>query len=359
MAWQSVKINLLEDDVEVGYPRLTAAYGLFGRELGFIHHDSLYDAMQRAKNIRSLSEGGSPRVLVLGAGGMLGHKMFQTLREGYPNTYGTLRGSKSDPLWSRIELLQSEKIVDGFDAGSLNEVRTLLERLKPDVTVNCVGVIKQRSDANTAIPSITINALLPHRLAETVRDWGGRVIHVSSDCVFSGNRGNYGEDDPSDALDLYGRSKFLGEIAIGDVLTLRTSIIGRELHHHESLLDWLLRQNHTTVRGYTRAWWSGVTTIHLSRLVARLICEHADLSGLYQVSTGRMSKYDLLVKLRDAYGLDIRIEPDDSVVCDRSLDGRRLATAIGYEPPSWDDLIHELVHDPTPYERWTEPGPIQ
>jgi dTDP-4-dehydrorhamnose reductase len=298
------------------------------------------------------------RILVLGAAGMLGHKMFQLLGAEFADVWGTMRGTKADAPFSKIELLQTDRILDDFDASDWPAARAKIAELKPHVVVNCIGVIKQRAAANSAIPSITINALLPHLVAETMREWDGRLIHISSDCVFSGNRGNYKEDDPSDALDLYGRSKFLGEIAIGNVLTLRTSIIGRELHHHESLLDWFLQQNHKTIRGFRRALWSGVTTIHLSKLVAQFITSFPDLRGLYQISSGRMSKHDLLVLLGTGYGLDIQIEPDDTVHCDRSLDGSRLAAAIAYQTPRWDDLVRELVDDPTPYDRWTRLGRI-
>lgn len=287
---------------------------------------------------------------------MLGHKMFQTLSRIFPDVWGTMRGRAADERWRGVGLYDGERLVDNFDAASWDDVVRLLADLRPAVTVNCVGVIKQRADAQSAIPSITINALLPHRIAETVRGWNGRLIHISSDCVFSGRAGNYSEDDPSDALDLYGRSKFLGEIATGDVLTLRTSIIGRELHNHESLLDWFLRQNGRTVHGYRRALWSGVTTIHLSELIASLISRHRDLRGLYQVSSGKMSKHDLLVLLRDAYSLNIEIEPDDAVFCDRSLDGGRLEAAIGYRAPSWEVMARQLVEDPTPYPRLWETG---
>jgi dTDP-4-dehydrorhamnose reductase len=287
---------------------------------------------------------------------MLGHKMFQVHSARFPDVWGTMRGSKADPHWRKIGLYATDRVIDNFDASSWADVVACLKDLRPDVTVNCVGVIKQRADSKSAIPSIAINALLPHRIAEMVRDWGGRLIHISSDCVFSGARGNYTEDDPSDAVDLYGRSKFLGEITTGDVLTLRTSIIGRELHHHESLLDWFLGQEGNTVGGYTRAWWSGVTNLHLSELVSALISFYPDLRGLYQVSSGRMSKYELLGMLRDGYGLTIDIEPDGSVVCDRSLDGSRLEAAAGYCAPPWREMINDLVHDQTPYDDWRSSG---
>jgi dTDP-4-dehydrorhamnose reductase len=218
--------------------------------------------------------------------------------------------------------------------------------------VNCIGVIKQRAEAQSPIPSITINALLPHRIAETLAGWGGRLIHFSTDCVFSGRRGHYSETDPSDAEDLYGRSKFLGEAAGPNALTLRTSIIGRELDHHKSLLDWFLLGRHVRVSGFTNVWWSGVTTNHLADVVADLTDRHQSLSGLYQVSSGRISKFELLCHLRDGYGLQIEVEPDDGLVNDRSLDGSRFAAATRYQCPPWERLITQLVSDPTPYESY-------
>jgi dTDP-4-dehydrorhamnose reductase len=297
-----------------------------------------------------------PRILVLGAAGMLGHKMFQVLSSEYSDVWASLRGYPTDEHHSRVELFQSDRIVGGVDASDWANVRALLGQLRPGVVVNCVGVIKQRADAHSAIPSISVNSLLPHLLAQELGQWGGRLVHISSDCVFSGARGGYSEDDPSDAQDLYGRSKYLGEVSGANALTLRTSIVGRELSHHESLLDWFLQQEGRTVRGYTRALWSGVSTLHLSGLVARIIRQHLGLTGLYQVSSGRMSKFDLLSLFRDVYGLNVRIEPDESVVCDRSLYGSRLSAAIGYAPPSWESMAREIGDDPTPYGRWSQLG---
>jgi dTDP-4-dehydrorhamnose reductase len=229
-------------------------------------------------------------------------------------------------------------------------VEKLLADLKPALLINCAGIVKQRPEAADAIPSITINALLPHRLAEWCNPWGGRLIHFSTDCVFSGNRGNYSEEAPSDATDLYGRSKFLGEVHAPNALTLRTSMIGRELKRHTSLLDWFLAQNHGRVRGFRRAIYSGVTTNHLAALVEHIIDRHARLTGLYQVAAAPISKYDLLVALREAYGLDIEIIPDDKEICDRSMRGDKLRQAIGYQAPAWPDLIAQLAQDHT--ERW-------
>jgi dTDP-4-dehydrorhamnose reductase len=245
----------------------------------------------------------------------------------------------------------SEGIIEGIDASNGDELDRLLTALKPDVVVNCIGTIKQRPGAADPVQSIAINSLLPHRLSRTLEHWNGRVIHFSTDCVFSGAHGNYAETDQSDATDIYGRTKFLGEVSTGRALTIRTSIIGRELAHHTGLLDWFLAQRGRTVRGFTRAWWSGVTTNHLSHVVADIVRDKSSLAGLYQLSSGRISKYDLLLLLRDAYSLDVEIEPDETLFCDRSLRGDLFGQRAGYVFPGWQALLTDLVGDETDYER--------
>ena len=200
------------------------------------------------------------------------------------------------------------------------------------------------------IAALEINALLPHRLAALAGAWGGRLIHFSTDCVFSGSRGFYREEDPSDACDLYGRTKYLGEVHSANALTLRTSIIGRELSGRRSLLEWFLAQNGGSVRGFRRAIWSGLTTNHLARLVGEIIQHHSDLSGLYQAAAEPISKHDLLCLIREAYSLRIEMIPDETECCNRSLSGEKLRQAIGYTAPAWNELIRELSCDPTPYE---------
>ena len=285
------------------------------------------------------------RILVLGGGGMLGHKMVQTLSAKYRDTWWTLRRGP------RIPFLPLDRCIEGVDVSDWSALQGLLDKVRPDVIVNCVGVIKQRDEAESPIPSLTVNALLPHQLAQAAAVRGGRLIHFSTDCVFSGRKGRYTEADLSDAEDLYGRTKFLGEVAGPNALTLRTSIIGREVNHHRSLLDWFLLGAHTKVRGYRRVWWSGVTTNHLAGLVGDLIERHPSLDGLYQVSSGRISKYDLLCMVREAFDVRVEVEPDDGPVNDRSLDGSRFAAAVGYRCPPWEGLIAQLVNDPTPYDR--------
>lgn len=292
------------------------------------------------------------KIAVLGAAGMLGHKMFQILRAAFPGTVASIRKEATYPPFNRIELLQGPDVRSGIDVTKFDTLRKWLSEIRPDYIVNCIGIIKQCPQVDDAVTAITINCLLPHRLAALAAEWNGRVIHFSTDCIFSGARGAYTEEDESDAHDLYGRSKFLGEVAGANALTLRTSIIGRELVEHHSLLDWLLSQKGRSIRGFRRVIYSGLTTNHLTDLVADIISNHPDLSGLYQAASSPISKYDLLCLLRDAYSLDVEITSDDAEQSDRSMTGQKLHRAIGYTAPSWPELVNQLATDCTPYESW-------
>jgi dTDP-4-dehydrorhamnose reductase len=289
-------------------------------------------------------------ILVLGGMGMLGHKMFQRLRQRFPGTYCTIRGSRIDEAERKFCDSQEGRVVERFDVTDFASLETFLLRKRPRVIVNCIGVIKQRAAAKDAVASVTVNSLLPHKLAEICGQWGGRLIHFSTDCVFSGRRGGYREEDFADAEDLYGRTKFLGEVTAGNTLTLRTSIIGRELEHFTALLEWFLSQSHGEVKGYKKAFFSGVTTNWLAEVVGNLIETRLHLSGLYQVTGPTISKFDLLCVLREAYGLDIEILPDDDFHCDRSMLGEKFARATGYVCPPWRELATQLAEDATCYD---------
>lgn len=283
---------------------------------------------------------------------MLGHKLFQALRERFAGTIATTREDVRVPPLSKVTLLQGPDVLGGIDVADFGAFGTRLEALRPAVIVNCVGIIKQRDEAKSAIPSITVNALFPHRLAEAAAAWGGRVIHFSTDCVFSGRAGNYREEDPADADDLYGRTKFLGEVVTGNAVTLRTSIIGRELTRHRSLLDWFLSQRGRKVRGFRRVIYSGITTNEMANVVTRVITDFPTLSGLFQVASEPTTKYDLLCMAREAFALDVEIEPDDREVSDRSLRGDRFRAATGWMAPPWPEMLKSVATDPTPYASW-------
>jgi dTDP-4-dehydrorhamnose reductase len=290
------------------------------------------------------------KILVLGGTGMLGHKMFQTLRERFADTYVCVR--ESPDRLRGIDLFK-EHTIPGFDATDFASVAALLEKHRPEFVINCVGVIKQRSEAHAFIPSLTINSLFPHQLAEATDALKGRLIHFSTDCVFSGKRGHYLEADPSDAEDLYGKSKFLGEVTAPNTLTLRTSMIGRELKHFGSLLEWFLRQKSNRVEGYEHALYSGLTTNILSRVVSDIIEDHPQLSGVYQVTGHTISKFDLLTLIQKRFKLMVEVVPDEMVFCDRSMSGEKFKQATGFVAPPWPNLIDELAKDPTPYDKWS------
>ena len=292
------------------------------------------------------------QVLVLGGGGMLGHKLFQLLTARVGHAACTVRAPKESRL-ARLPLFAGRDVTWGVDVGDWPALARLLRARRPDVVVNAIGIIKQRAAGQDPIPSIQINALLPHQLAAVVKEWGGRLVHISSDCVFSGLGRDYRESDPTDADDLYGRSKRLGEVTDRPwVLTLRTSMIGRELTTHQSLLDWFLARNHGEATGYQRVIYGGSTTIELAAVIADVITAHPGLHGLYHVASPAITKHDLLRLIADAYQMDVRIVPTLEPVSDRSLNGDLLRAATGYVSPPWPRLIADLAADPTPYAEW-------
>lgn len=278
------------------------------------------------------------RVLVLGITGMLGNAVFRVFRDGGWEVYGTARSEAT-----RLSFpYASDRIIAGVEVENVDSLTRALVRAKPDLVVNCVGVIKQLQSAKDPLVTIPINALLPHRLAGFCAIGGARLFHVSTDCVFSGRKGDYAETDAPDADDLYGRSKLLGEVDYPHAVTLRTSIIGHELHNGANgLVGWFLSQSHA-VKGYRRAVFSGLPTVTLAKIMRDVVVPRSNLHGLYHVSAEPIDKLTLLRLVRDAYGRQTVITPDDSVVIDRSLNSERFRSTVDYMPPSWPELIHEM-----------------
>lgn len=279
------------------------------------------------------------RVLILGGDGMLGHRLFLHLRDQHQ-----VRVTLRRPLASYEDygLFNRGNSYPGVDAGEEDRLLEVISDFRPEAVVNAVGIVKQRESARAAIPSLEINALLPHRLASMCRAAGSRLVHMSTDCVFNGRRGGYTEEDISDAEDLYGRTKFLGEVAEPGCITLRTSIIGLELSRKTGLVEWFLAQN-GEIRGFTNAIYTGLTTAEMSRVIERVLVEQPDLSGVWQVASRPVSKYDLLVRLVEILGReDVYIVQDDSVRIDRSLSGLAFEKTTGYRVPAWDALLQEL-----------------
>lgn len=278
------------------------------------------------------------RILILGGDGMLGHQLLKSFAPRH-EVKVTLRQDLE--AYSAYKLFNTDNAYTGIDIRSLERLVEVMADFRPEAVINAVGIVKQRADAKESIPSLEINALLPHRLAVLCKGIGARLIHLSTDCVFSGKKGNYLESDPSDAEDLYGKTKYLGEVHEINSLTLRTSIIGRELSRHTSLLDWFLSQT-GTVKGFTKAIYTGFTTLEMSRIIEKILIEYPDASGVYQVSSDPINKYELLLLIREKLGLNIEVIPDDIFCCDRSLDSSRFRTEFNYIPPAWPAMIEEL-----------------
>jgi dTDP-4-dehydrorhamnose reductase len=279
------------------------------------------------------------RVLILGGDGMLGHQLLLHLRDRHEVRVTLRRPLSAYERYGLFDRGNSYPEVDARDEDRLLEV---MADFRPEAVVNAVGIVKQRESAKAAIPSLEINALLPHRLAVMCRAAGARLVHMSTDCVFNVRRGGYTEEDVSDAEDLYGRTKFLGEVAEPGCITLRTSIIGLELSRKGGLIEWLLAQK-GEIPGFTQAIYTGLTTIEMSRVIERVLVEHTDLYGVWQVASEPINKYALLTRFAEVLDReDIRIVPDDSVKIDRSLSGLAFEKATGYHAPGWNETLQEL-----------------
>jgi dTDP-4-dehydrorhamnose reductase len=280
------------------------------------------------------------KVIILGASGMLGHKMLQILSRRF-DTYGTIRKTTSD-------ILKSYCLYDAIDVNNFSSVLKVLGKVKPDVIVNCIGIVKQLPESNDWNISHAVNSELPHKLDTYAQSHDSQLIHFSSDCVFDGTWGLYTERNIPNATDIYGRTKFSGEVP--NALTLRTSIIGREISTCHGLLEWFLSKRGMKVQGYTKAVFSGVTTNELSQLVSDIIYADSNIKGLYHVASKPISKFDLLTKINEYIDDKVDIEPVDGEVINRSLSGYKLEREIGYKAPSWDDMIKDmLVKDKTNY----------
>jgi dTDP-4-dehydrorhamnose reductase len=282
------------------------------------------------------------KILILGGDGMLGHELFRQLGDCH-DVRVTLRQGLDD--YRELGLFSAANAIDRVDGRDEARLAAALTDFAPDVAINCVGIVKQRPDARSPIPSIEINSLYPHKLLALCAQHGTRLVHFSTDCVFSGRTGGYRETDTPDPVDLYGQTKLLGELQDPPGLTLRTSIIGLELSRKTGLIEWFLAQR-GRIRGFRRAVYTGFTTREMGRLVRRLVEEHDDLHGVWHVASAPINKYTLLVELaRKLRRKDIEIAPDDTFACDRSLRADRFRAATGYVPPSWDEMLTELADD--------------
>lgn len=285
------------------------------------------------------------RVLILGGDGMLGHRLLRQFAPRH-ETRVTLR----QPLeaYRQFGMFDRDNAYDGVDVRDVSAITRVAADFAPDAVINAVGMIKQREEARNGVLSMEVNAFFPHLLARVCRKLGARLLHLSTDCVFSGNKGNYSEGERPDPVDVYGFSKLMGEAGGAGVLTLRTSMIGPELHRKSGLIEWFLAQKKgRPVSGWRKAVLSGFTTAELARIIETLLTKHPRAEGLYHVSSAPISKLDLLTGLDRRLKRGVNIIPDDSVICDRSLDSSRFRAAFTYTPPAWDAMLDELAAELT------------
>lgn len=280
---------------------------------------------------------------------MLGHKLVQVWKHKF-EVLTTLRNDLES--YKKFDILDNDGIFENIEAENYDKIYEIIKNIEPDVIINAIGIIKQLPTSKNVIKTLTINSIFPHKLSEFAEEFNARLICISTDCVFSGEKGNYNEEDVPDAFDLYGKSKNLGEVIAENCLTIRTSIIGRELQTSHSLVEWFLSNAGKKVKGYKNAVFSGFPTIVLAEILADLIVNHKNLSGLYHISSDPINKFDLLELIKNAYQIQIEIEPSDEIKIDRSLDSARFRKATGFEPKSWEEMIKAMADDPTPYDKW-------
>ena len=282
------------------------------------------------------------KVLIIGATGMLGYSLFSNLSTySQIDVFGTVRSLKDKEHFYKDKL---DKLFFDIDVHNIDTIETVISHVKPNIVINCIGLIKQHGISKQHIDAISINSLLPHQIANICDLNDAKLIHFSTDCVFSGNTGAYIENDVPDAEDLYGKTKFLGEVSYAPHLTLRTSIIGHELTSQVSLIDWFLSQNGQT-KGFSKAIFSGLPTCFVAKLIAEHILPKHDLSGLYHLSVDPIDKFTLLKLVADIYNKKIDIEESSDLVIDRSLNSERIKQELGFDTPSWHSLISDMHND--------------
>lgn len=287
------------------------------------------------------------RVLIFGASGMLGHKLYQRMTAQF-KVFCTIRGDFESI--ERFGLFAKASIVENVDATDLVSIKRAISVVRPDCVINAIGLIKQIPASNEVVTALRVNSIFPNQLADLSEEFSFRLITIGTDCVFDGKKGNYSERDPPDARDLYGLSKLLGEVTRNNALTIRTSIIGRELSTNHSIVEWFLGQRGRRVQGYRKAIYTGLPCGVLADIIANLISDYPDMAGLFHVSSNPISKFELLTLLNQYYSAHVVIDPSDEVAIDRSLDSSNFRAFTGFQPTDWSQMIEEMANDPTQYQ---------
>lgn len=279
---------------------------------------------------------------------MLGHKLVQQFQEKF-DVWTTFRG-KSE-RYEKFGIFEKNKVFENINVEEIDSIENVVKTVKPDVIINAVGIIKQLPSSKNTVKTLQVNSIFPHQLADIAGEHNSRLITISTDCVYNGKKGNYSEGDVPNATDLYGKSKNLGEVDKENCLTLRTSIIGRELETSHSLVEWFLSNEGKKVNGFVNAIYTGFPTIVLADILEDLIINHRQLEGIYHVSSEPINKYDLLKLLKKAYNLSIEIEPYEDFQIDSSLNSDKFRKETGFSPMNWEKMIEKMAADQTVYTK--------
>lgn len=283
------------------------------------------------------------KIMIFGANGMIGHRVLSALRSHQDlDVYGVIRKESSN--YKNYNLF-NQNIYEKIEVMNWSQVEKILENLKPDIIVNALGITIRKQEIADLELALNINSFFPKRLQRWAQGNNARVIQLSTDCVFDGASGQYLETSQTSAIDNYGRSKYLGELEGENALTLRFSCIGRELDAHTELLDWFLFQKSKSIKGYSNAMYSGLTSTVIAKEICRIIREFPNLNGIYQLSSDPISKYDLLCLAKTHFKLDVEIEKFDNYVSDKTLNCDKYKKATGFKPASWDEMMRELASD--------------
>ena len=282
------------------------------------------------------------RILILGADGMIGHKIAQSLED-----FELILASRKSISLKSIGIIKGKMVLHNLITDSLD---LLLDSTTPDIIINCAGITTRRGVVDNIVNTGLLNSELPHKLDSWANLNSKKLIHFSTDCVFSGNRGNYLDNDFADADDIYGKSKALGEVDSPNTLTLRCSMIGRELYNFTELFEWLLKNKNKKIEGYSNTFYSGITTVRMGIILNQILKKNLNLSGIYNISSTPISKFDLLIKLSNAFNLNVEVKQNTNNKSNKVLISEKFTEITGIYPPNWDDLISEFKEDCEKYK---------
>jgi dTDP-4-dehydrorhamnose reductase len=282
------------------------------------------------------------RILILGADGMIGHKIAQSLED-----FELILASRKSTSLKSIGIIKGKMVLHNLITDSLD---LLLDSTTPDIIINCAGITTRRGVEDNIVNTGLLNSELPHKLDSWANLNSKKLIHFSTDCVFSGNRGNYLDNDFADADDIYGKSKALGEVDSPNTLTLRCSMIGRELYNFTELFEWLKKNKNKKIEGYSKTFYSGITTVRMGIILNQILKKNLNLSGIYNISSTPISKFDLLIKLSNAFNLNVEVKQNTNNKSNKVLISEKFTEITGIYPPNWDDLISEFKEDCEKYK---------